>query len=161
MDWMSWSELELPDGFRVEVPLQMMEWVENVADVLARGLLVTVDYGYRNEELLDPALRQGTLRGYYQHQLIEDPLLHPGEMDLTAHIHLDALIKKGEEEGFKEKYLGKQRTFLLEHGLFDHLVEHEGRDPFSAESKLNRAIRSFAMPGGMSEAYHVLIQEKS
>jgi SAM-dependent MidA family methyltransferase len=159
-EWLKWSGIEIPEGHRIEVPLQMMDWIREKADWLKEGLLVTVDYGYENEEILQPELRNGTLRGYHKHQLIEDPLSHPGKMDLTTHIHFDALIQKGEELGLRTIEFKKQREFLIEHGLFNHLVEHDNRDPFSEVSKLNRAIRSFATPGGISDAFHVLVQEK-
>lgn len=158
--WLEWSRIDIPDGHRIEVPLQMMDWIQERGEWLKEGLLVTVDYGYENEELLQPELRTGTLRGYYKHQLIEDPLSYPGKMDLTAHIQFDAVIQKGEELGLRMKEFKKQREFLIEHGLFNHLVEHDNRDPFSEVSKLNRAIRSFATPGGISDAFHVLVQEK-
>ncbi|WP_261129435.1 SAM-dependent methyltransferase [Bacillus sp. Marseille-Q3570] len=160
LKWFEWSGIVLPENHRFEVPLKMMEWLSEIAGVLSEGLLITVDYGYKNEELLDPALRNGSLRGYLDHQLIEDPLLHPGKMDLTTHIQLDSLVERGEEMGLCKHYLGKQKNFLLENGLFDHLVEHNNHDPFSDENRLNRAIRSFVTPGGISDAFHVLIQEK-
>ncbi|MGP4080906.1 SAM-dependent methyltransferase [Pseudalkalibacillus sp. R45] len=161
LQWFEWSGIALPENHRFEVPLKMMEWLSEIAGILSKGLLITVDYGYQNKELLDSALRNGSLRGYLDHQLIENPLLHPGKMDLTAHILLDSLVKRGEEMGLCKHYLGKQREFLLENGLFDHLVEHDNRDPFSDESRLNRAIRSFVTPGGISDAFHVIIQEKA
>ncbi len=159
-EWLNWSGLRVPEGHRVEIPLNMMKWMDEIANCLREGLLVTVDYGYKNDELLQPELRNGTLRGYYKHQMVDNPLSHPGKMDLTTHIHFDALMEKGKEKGFQTEYFGKQREFLLEHGLFQHLVEHDNRDPFSEVSRLNRAIRSFASPGGISEAFHVLVLKK-
>ncbi|WP_408006746.1 SAM-dependent methyltransferase [Pseudalkalibacillus sp. A8] len=160
LQWLEWSGIELPEKHRFEVPLKMMDWLSDIAKLLKSGILVTVDYGYKNVELLDVSLRNGSLRGYLDHQLIENPLLHPGQMDLTTHIQLDALIKKGDELGLKMRCLGKQRDFLLENGLFNHLIEHDNRDPFSEEHRLNRAIRSFVTPGGISDAFHVIVQEK-
>ncbi|MGM7701963.1 class I SAM-dependent methyltransferase [Pseudalkalibacillus sp. Hm43] len=160
LEWLAWSGLTIPEGHRIEIPLSMMDWLDEITHCLGEGLLVTVDYGYQNDELLQPELRNGTLRGYYKHQMIENSLSHPGKMDLTTHIHFDALIEQGKEKGLQTEYFGKQREFLLEHGLFQHLVEHDNRDPFSEVSRLNRAIRSFASPGGISEAFHVLVQKK-
>ncbi|MCF6408454.1 SAM-dependent methyltransferase [Pseudalkalibacillus salsuginis] len=160
LQWLEWSGIELPEKHRFEVPLKMMNWLSDMAKLLKSGLVVTVDYGYKNDELLDPALRNGSLRGYLDHQLIENPLSYPGQMDLTTHIQLDALIKKGGQLGLQNRYVGKQRDFLLENGLFNHLVEHDNRNPFSEENRLNRAIRSFVTPGGISDAFYVIVQEK-
>jgi hypothetical protein len=39
-------------------------------------------------------------------------------------------------------------------------VNHQDRNPFSAASKQNRAIRSLILSGGMSDAFDVMIQQK-
>lgn len=158
--WLEWSRLELSEGQRIEVPLAMLDWIGKMSDFIQSGLLVTVDYGYTDEEWQEPSHRKGSLRGYKDHQLIEDPLHHPGEMDLTTHIHLDSFMKKGKEKGFNVVSCMRQRDFLLENGLFEFLTEHQNRDPFSEESRLNRAIRSFATPGGISDSFHVVVLEK-
>ncbi|WP_257345823.1 class I SAM-dependent methyltransferase [Pseudalkalibacillus decolorationis] len=158
-EWLNWSGLNIQEGNRIEVPLKMNEWVDEMSALIESGLLVTVDYGYSNAEWQEPSHRKGSLRGYHNHQLIENPLLNPGQMDLTTHIHIDSLLKKGKEVGFTTISCTRQRDFLLEHGLFNFLYEHQNPDPFSKESRLNRAIRSFATPGGISDSFHVIVQE--
>ncbi|MCF6137891.1 class I SAM-dependent methyltransferase [Pseudalkalibacillus berkeleyi] len=159
--WIHDYKVDIPEGHRIEVPLIMDSWLKQMSNLLCEGALVTVDYGYTKEEFQDPALKNGTLRGYYKHQMVTDPLHHAGEMDLTVHIPFDALIQKGNEVGLEYVTLQRQRDFLVDHGLFNHLIDHQQPDPFSKESKLNRAIRSFATPGGISDAFRVLIQQKN
>ena len=64
-------------------------------------MIISVDYGYSNEEWQEPIRRDGSLRGYYQHKLMNNVLVHPGEMDITSHIHWDVLEKIGEKYGLQ------------------------------------------------------------
>ncbi|MDQ0244430.1 SAM-dependent MidA family methyltransferase [Bacillus fengqiuensis] len=152
--------LELRDGQRMEVPLVMLEKLEELHDLFQQGMMVTIDYGYTFEEIRHPLHHRGSLRGYLRHQLVSNPLLHEGEMDLTAHIHLDSFIDKGKRLGAEVVSFQRQHEFLLAIGILDLLQEHEGLNPFSDISKQNRAIRSLVMDAGMSPHFHVIVQEK-
>lgn len=152
--------LQLRDGQRMEVPLVMLEKLEELHALFQQGMMVTIDYGYTFEELRHPLHHRGSLRGYLRHQLISNPLLHVSQMDLTAHVHLDSFIDKGKRLGAEVIAFQKQHEFLLNIGILDLLQEHEGLNPFSDVSKQNRAIRSLVMDGGMSPHFHVIVQEK-
>lgn len=152
--------LHLKDGQRFEIPLQMSEFVHQLANCIEQGICISVDYGYTNEEWMHPLHREGSLRGYYKHQLIRNPLLHPGEMDITSHIHWDELEKAGEEVGLKTVLRVKQTRFLLSTGIMQKLINHNDNNPFSEKNKQNRAIRSLILQGSMSDYFHVSIQQK-
>lgn len=155
------NKLELKEKQRIEVPLLLAGMLEKMDKALTKGFITTIDYGYTNEEWMEPSRRKGSLRGYYQHEMIENVLLHPGEMDITTHIHFDWLIKKGNQLGinFIEKL--RQDEFLLRTGILEDLQNHYDPNPFSAKAKRNRAIRSLIMPTSMSSYFHVLIQQKA
>ena len=152
--------LQLRDGQRMEVPLSMLEKLEELHALFQQGMMVTIDYGYTFEELRHPLHHRGSLRGYLRHQLIPNPLCYAGEMDLTAHIHLDSFMDKGKRLGAEVVSFQRQHEFLLAIGILDLLQEHEGLNPFSDVSKQNRAIRSLIMDAGMSPHFHVIVQEK-
>jgi len=145
---------------RIEIPLQMETMVRSMAKALQRGLILTVDYGYTNEEWLEPARRNGSLRGYYKHQQFNQILELPGEMDITSHVHFDALVKMGDHYKLKFVQKWRQDEFLLAAGILEELQENHDPNPFSETSKRNRAIRSLIIPGGMSASFHVILQEK-
>lgn len=153
-------QISLYEGQRFEVPLQMNDYVKQLTSWLQEGLLITIDYGYTNEEWAHPAHREGSMRSYYRHQMIPDPLQFPGEMDITTHIHWDALKAVGEEKGLQTVWHTKQRDFLLAAGILEQLVNHEDCNPFSDKQKQNRAIRSMILQGGMGDAFDVVIQQK-
>lgn len=154
------SMLELKDNQRIEVPLLMEGMVQGISRVLTKGLVVTADYGYTNEDWKQPSRIKGSLRGYYQHQMIDDVLEHPGEMDITTHIHFDWLIQKGKEAELVLHSKLRQDEFLLKAGILNELENHYDPNPFSEAAKRNRAIRSLIMPSGISSFFHLIIQQK-
>lgn len=153
-------EFELSEGQRIEIPLEMSQLVRQITDTVELGLVITVDYGYTKSEWMEPARKRGSLRGYYQHQLLEDVLQYVGKMDITSHVHFDALVQEGEERGLQFVTKQRQDEFLLAIGILDELQNHVDPNPFSEASKRNRAIRNLIMPSGMSGYFHVITQQK-
>ncbi|RAK22377.1 SAM-dependent MidA family methyltransferase [Anoxybacillus vitaminiphilus] len=153
--------ISLVNGQRFEIPLMMKQFILEMGAFFHKGVVFTVDYGYTDEEWRLPARREGSLRGYYQHQLITNPLVFPGEMDLTTHIQWDALRMYGEKAGWQFVKLLRQDEFLLEAGILEYLTEHYDPNPFSDQSRQNRAIRTLLMDGGISTAFQIMIQQKN
>ncbi|MDR4888928.1 SAM-dependent methyltransferase [Fredinandcohnia sp. QZ13] len=161
MHYLDCTKIALVNGQRFEVPLPMLTYLDELNDFLGNVVAFTVDYGYTNEEWMEPARRKGSLRGYYKHHLINNPLEYPGSMDLTTHIHFDTLISNGTKYGLEFVKKLRQDEFLLAAGILTFLQDNFDSNPFSKKSKQNRAIRSLIMDGGMSTAFHVLIQQKN
>ena len=152
--------IQLAEGQRIEIPLTYEPFIKSIAENLTKGIMLTVDYGYTKEEWMHPSRRHGSLRGYYQHQMHHDILQHPGKMDLTSHVHFDALKSIGEKYGLSFVQKTRQDEFLMAAGILEELAEHNDPNPFSEASKRNRAIRSLILPGGISQSFHVLVQAK-
>jgi SAM-dependent MidA family methyltransferase len=153
------QKISLAENQRMEIPLQMESVIKDFSDTLGKGLVATIDYGYTKDEWKQPERRSGSLRGYYKHQMINNILIHPGEMDITHHIHFDWLIEKGEEYGLQFLLKNRQDEFLIAAGILKELEENYDPNPFSETSKRNRAIRSLIVPG-MSSYFHIILQEK-
>lgn len=159
-DYLNKYSIELKKHERFEIPLAMLEHLALVNAKIKKGLLYTIDYGYTLEDWQSPELMEGSLRGYYKHELIRDPLLYAGDMDLTTHIHLYALEQFGEDLGLQHCFTKKQGEFLLAAGILNLLQENYDPNPFSEKSKQNRAIRSLIMDSGLSKGFTVVVQEK-
>jgi SAM-dependent MidA family methyltransferase len=160
LDYIEENKIQLNENQRMEIPIEMGKMLLKMSNTLLKGFIVTVDYGYTMEEWMEPARARGSLRGYYQHQMIDNVLRNPGEMDITSHIHFDWLIKRGEQLDLNLIMKLRQDEFLLKTGILTELENHYDPNPFSEVSKRNRAIRSLIMPSGMSTYFHVLIQRK-
>jgi len=162
-DILRWVETygpTLTNHQRLEVPLAMNHWIDEIARWMNKGVIFTIDYGYTKNEWQEPARKEGSLRGYYQHQFISNPLCHPGEMDLTTHIHFDAFIQRGNEAGLEFRMMTTQDKFLLAAGILNFLQDNVDSDPFSQKSKRNRAIRTLLSLDGISRSFHVIVQSK-
>lgn len=160
VEWLKQYGFPLQNGQRVEVPLVMTNWLKNVTSWLERGVLLTADYGFTAEEWQRPERKDGSLRGYYRHQLVTNPLRYPGEMDLTSHVHIDAVRAILEEGGMTHLFTVPQREFLLSAGILDELEEHDGTDPFSATARRNRAIMSL-ISGEPGSAFYTMCHGKA
>jgi len=122
-----------------------------LARALARGSLVTFDYGHRAATLYHPLARpSGTLAVHSGGRRGGDPLARPGEVDLSAHVNWDALVRAGESEGLATRGVFRQGTFLAEGGIFD----------FAANDREKWRAFRLIDPEGMGEELSVLIQTR-
>ncbi|WP_280768429.1 class I SAM-dependent methyltransferase [Salipaludibacillus daqingensis] len=160
IDWMNQFGPPLPDGHRIEINLQMKDWLKEVASWLTKGMVVSVDYGYSNDDYQRPERKEGSIRGYRNHEMIKDPLQYPGDMDLTSHVQWDAYDQIAKNVGLTQVLFDRQDQFLLKAGLFSFLVTPKDMNPFSEEFKLNRAIQSFVHPSGISTSFQVNVHGK-
>lgn len=155
--------VEPAEGNRAEVNLAALDWMAQVAGMLGRGFVMTIDYGYPAEELLAAYRKTGTLLCYHRHQSNEDPYRQPGCQDITAHIDFTALQRVGEQNGLRNLYFGEQYRFLMGLGFFEAVVELQMRetDPHKAQS-LRMTLKNLILPegGGMGGRFKILVQGK-
>jgi len=118
------------DGWRAEINLDALRWMERVAHLIRRGYILTIDYGDRARNLYTRHRRRGTLACYSQHQLNDRPLARPGEQDITAHVNFSALIDTGRQHGLRLSTFTTQRLWLENLGIYDEL-ERRRRNEFS------------------------------
>ena len=105
----------------LEVSIGLGDLVRRVAAVMPSGTLVNVDYGEwfrgvpRAGECCgteERAPRRRTIRGYFKHQLVLDPLARPGRQDLTADVDFAALDLHGRQHGFETVLFTTLASFL-------------------------------------------------
>ena len=119
---------------------------------LARGWIVTVDYGHPARVLYHPFARPaGTLAVHAGGRRGGDPLEAPGSQDLTAHVNWDALLAAGESEGLRVERLVRQGIYLTESGVFD----------FAANDAEKWRVYRLVDPGGMGEEISVLFSRRA
>jgi SAM-dependent MidA family methyltransferase len=111
-----------PDRYRTEVNLAALEWIEQIAKKLARGYILSIDYGYTADRYYNPIRSQGTLQCYSQHAYHNDPYLNIGNQDLTAHVDFTAIQTQGELLGLNTVGFIAQGMFLMALGLGDRIA---------------------------------------
>lgn len=107
-----------PDGAILEMAPIAFATMEALGARIARsGLgLIAIDYGYATTAIGD------SFQAVRAHKPV-DPLLRPGEADLTAHVNFDALARAAERSGAIAHGVVEQGDFLLRLGL----AERAGR----------------------------------
>jgi len=143
-----------PEGYRTEVNLLAMDWMEQVARRMDRGFVMTIDYGHTAEDLYRPERRDGTFLCYFQQQTNEDPFLHVGEQDMTAHVDFSSLASVGKAQGLDVTGFTNQMSFLMGLGIEEMIGTLE------LESPEFRAAIHLLKPDGMGSTFKVLVQHK-
>jgi SAM-dependent MidA family methyltransferase len=145
------SGISLEPGQIGELAAGAVPLYRRLARTLARGALVTFDYGHRASVLYHPlARRAGTLAVHSAGRRGGDPLERPGEVDLTAHVDWTALTRAGEDEGLATRGVFRQGDYLSRAGLLDFV---------STDAEKWRAYR-LVDPEAMGEELSVLIQTR-
>ncbi|MET3699223.1 SAM-dependent MidA family methyltransferase [Bacillus oleivorans] len=153
-------QLDPKEGFKIELPLKLESIFPILSQKLGSGKIILIDYMYPIKEWNTPALMDGSLRGFKNHQLMKNVLETPGDMDITYHLPIELIIAVAKENGFILTESARQDEFLLKNGILEKLENHTISDPFHPVAKRNRAVQSLISPGGMSPYFHVLIFEK-
>ena len=118
----------LAAGQSGEINLAADEWLAAAAARLARGVLLTIDYGYQSAELYSPRRREGTFLCYHRHTALDDPYVRLGAQDMTAHVDFGALDRAGQRLGLASLGFSTQGIFLGNLGLGDLLVATQRPD---------------------------------
>jgi SAM-dependent MidA family methyltransferase len=111
------------DGWRAEINLDALQWIQRTAGLMGKGFVLTIDYGDKAKALYTAWRRRGTLLCYYKHQANERPLLHPGKQDITAHVNFSALIDEGRRLGMRLHRFTTQRDWLQGLGIEQELEQ--------------------------------------
>jgi SAM-dependent MidA family methyltransferase len=152
----------LLEGQIAEVNLAAEDWFKRIATRLVDGYLITVDYGAEARELYgSPARRQGTLRAFYRHHLVDDVLAHPGEQDLTATIDWTFVKRLGSDLGLEPIEFEGQDRFLVKAGFLEEMELTAAETTTESEKlSLRTDAREMILPGGMAASFQVLVQRK-
>jgi len=142
----------LADGQRAEICLALDPWIEGVAGGLRRGVVLLIDYGYPARELYDPVRRRdGTLRAYLRHRVHDDPYIHVGRQDLTAHVDVSAVERAAVTAGLSHLGTTTQAEFLVGLGT-ESLLQAIQADPattFEGHLAVRSALLRLLDPGAM------------
>lgn len=158
--YFAWLGCGPVEGNRAEVNLAAADWIRDVGQRIAKGFVLTIDYGYPSHELYAPHRRAGTLLCYQRHQADDNPYEGVGEKDITAHVDFTALQKAGSEAGLHTLWFGEQYRFLLGLGFFEELVRLEAAATTEKEARaLRLTLKNLIMPeSGMGETFKILVQ---
>lgn len=140
-----------PDGYRTEVRTNYGDFLHPLTRALSSGLLLWIDYGFARPEYYHPDRTTGTLRTFARHRAAEDPLVSPGEMDITAHVDFTAVAEAAQGLGCRPILFQNQGTWLTTTAR-DWLLAMEGTPDPSAL----RQFQTLVHPGHLGRNFHVI-----
>jgi SAM-dependent MidA family methyltransferase len=144
-----------------EVCLAATRWIEEAAQKLHRGFVLTIDYGHEAQELYDERHMRGTLLAYECHRASENYFRAPGQQDLTAHVNFSAIDRWGRRAGLFRTGFTSQTNFLLalaRSSNFEDLQSDTMDQHQQARARL--LFKTLIHPEGMGETFQVLLQHK-
>lgn len=141
-----------------EANLLIDGWIEACHAMLIRGAVLLLDYGFPEHEYYHPSRTQGTLMCHYQHTAHPNPLLHPGEEDITAHVDFTHVADAALNAGFEVSGYTNQASFLLANGLLSLLEGKIGNEP--SQIKQQQAVKQLLQPHEMGELFKVIALTK-
>ncbi len=145
---------QLPVPYVSEVNLMIPGWLQAVADILSKGLILLIDYGFPRNEYYHPQRHQGTLMCHYRHYAHTEPLILVGLQDLTAHVDFTAVAEAAQAAGLQVAGYTSQANFLLACGLTGLLANYAGND--STYLRLAQQVKTLILPSEMGELFKVL-----
>ena len=148
------GEIDVPiaEGRTTEVCLEARRWIRDIGASLDRGYHLAIDYGYLRDEYY--AQPHGTLMCYWHHQAVEDPYVHVGEQDMTAHVNFSDLM---DEPGFETTLFTTQMDYLIRRGILGEIEKLATAGDAVSMQRLMK-IKKLILPGSMGERFKVLIQ---
>lgn len=150
--------IELEKGYTTEVNLKIRDWLRDINEVLERGFVFTIDYGYPSWDYYSEDRGRGTILCYHRHQINETPYTNIGEQDITAHVNFSAVKKWGDEIGINTSGYCGQGVFMVSLGIDKDMskIMESSKDFVFEISKIKKLV----LPQGMGESHKVMIQHK-
>jgi SAM-dependent MidA family methyltransferase len=145
----------------LEINLAAQDWMRDAGRALQRGFVLTIDYGHPAEDLYNTRRTRGTLLCYHQHTAHENPYIHVGEQDITAHVDFTTLARTGRKAGLACLGFTDQTHFLMGLGMGDRMTAvADQMETSDAARREFAAMKALMAPSQMGKIFKVLIQGK-
>lgn len=146
----------LPSGCIGETCPRLPGFIAGLADSLAEGAALLLDYGCSRREYYHPQQSAGRLACHYRHRAHADPFLYPGLQDITAWVDFSAVAAAASAAGLSVAGYATQASFLLAAGIEDRFaaaVASGGRAALEAAQQ----ARTLLLPGEMGETVKAMV----
>lgn len=143
----------LPCPYQSEVNLFIESWIEHIAGMLNKGVILLIDYGFPRHEYYHPDRDQGTLMCHYQHRAHTQFLSYLGEQDITAHVDFTHVAEAAHAVALHVAGYTNQAAFLLANdllGLMEDITDERER------MRAANAVKTLTLPSEMGELFKVM-----
>lgn len=145
----------LPTGYTSEYVSHLDDWLRAIAEPLAAGAVLLIDYGYPRHAYYHPERMTGTLLCHYRHRAHDDPWFWPGLQDITANVDFTAVATAALAAGLEVAGYSHQNHFLFGCGLMDLLAEADPNDTVGYLEQV-RQVKLLTLPGEMGDRFQAI-----
>ena len=149
------EEYGLANGYLSEICLAAADWTVAWADIIGKGALLLIDYGFPRHEYYHAQRNAGTLMCHYRHHAHGEPFYLPGLQDITAHVDFTSIVDAGYDAGLDFLGYTTQGSFLINCGLAEVLA----RTPVEDSARYlpqAQAAQKLISPAEMGELFKVI-----
>ena len=157
VEWIELNSIKANENIDIEVQINIDIFLEKIINKLNPKNILFFDYGYEQKDR-GKRKYKSLLRTYKDHHLSVDPILEPGNVDITYDINFSAVIRKLKTLGY-ESNLSLQRDFLITNGFdeyFDNLQNKlllsEGIENLKINSQLS-GLKALVDSNGLGGFY--------
>ena len=142
--------------YETEINLAAEAWTSSIATILKQGAVFIIDYGHPRATYYHPQRSNGSLMCHYQHQGHDNPFLHIGLQDITAHVEYTALAEAAVAGGLHVAGFLSQADFLLSGGITTLAATDMNTNDLDMMQCASE-IKRLTLPGEMGEVFKVLV----
>lgn len=141
------------EGWSSEWHSSLAGWMCEASAALTSGWLLVIDYALEAARYYHPLRSEGTLMTYFRQRAGVDPLAHPGELDITAHLCIESVQVTAAAAGWTCLDRRRQGEALLALGLAQRLHALQMLPPSQLSEALQRreALLRLVDPGALGE----------
>lgn len=118
IDWIEINQLKGDENIDIEVQTNIDKFLENIIHNLNPKTILFFDYGFEQKDRVKRKYRS-LLRTYKDHHLSVDPILEPGNVDITYDVNFSSVKRKLKTLGYESRLL-LQRDFLINNGFNEY-----------------------------------------
>ena len=122
------KKLELPVPYNTEISLVGQALMNRLAKCLEKGVIIVIDYGFREEEYYHPQRFVGTLMCHYKHRAHQNPFTMIGHQDITSHVDFSRLANVAKNSNLEVVGFCSQAQFLINCGITNLLQKPDASE---------------------------------
>ncbi len=149
-----------PENYYSEINLLLDGWVKSFSDIIKKGLMLIIDYGYPGSDYYHTEREDGTLLCHYRHHAHSDPFLYPGLQDISSSVNFTALAESADSNGLNVCGYTTQAYFLIACGLEKLIGDITSKD-IKSQTEIGHQARKLTLPEEMGEKFKVMALSKN
>jgi SAM-dependent MidA family methyltransferase len=139
-----------------EINLNNRGFIRALAECLSCGAILLIDYGYAEAEYYAPWRNKGTLRGFFAHHQLDDVLVYPGLIDITASVDFSALVTTALHQQLEFIGYTTQANFLFNCNLLSLMSLAQAQLSPGEYLALSNQVNRLTSPNDMGEVFKVV-----